>query len=146
MLFRGGDLHQALYQPLTSGALASLRTALITAVTAACLAGCSSTRVTQPLLAGHDTYTVSARTSQGGTAPAREAAVLAASQQCSRLSKQLLLLKSSTDVGFNADQGVVDVNQGVVDVTFRCLAASDPELRRPSIRPDVVTRSGNASR
>jgi hypothetical protein len=98
------------------------------------------------LLVGPDTYTVSARTSQGGTAPAKEAAVLAASQQCSRLSKQLLLLKSSTDVGFNADQGVVDVNQGIVDLTFRCLAASDAEFRRPIIRPDVVIRSGNASR
>jgi hypothetical protein len=119
---------------------------LIAAVTAACLAGCSATRVTQPLLVGPDTYTVSARTSQGGTAPAKEAAVLAASQQCSRLSKQLLLLKSSTDVGFNADQGVVDVNQGIVDLTFRCLAASDAEFRRPIIRPDVVIRSGNASR
>jgi hypothetical protein len=146
MQFHGGDLYQALYQPLTSGALASLRTASIATVTAACLAGCSATRVTKPLLVGPDTYTVSARTSQGGTAPAREAAVLAASQQCSRLSKQLLLLKSSTDVGFNADEGVVDANQGVVDLKFRCLAASDPELRRPSIRPDVAIRSGNASR
>jgi hypothetical protein len=146
MQFHGGDLYQALYQPLTSGALASLRTASIATVTAACLAGCSATRVTQPLLVGPDTYTVSARTSQGGTAPAREAAVLAASQQCSRLSKQLLLLKSSTDVGFNADEGVVDANQGVVDLKFRCLAASDLELRRPSIRPDVAIRSGNASR
>ena len=39
MRFRGG-VHQALYEPLTSGALAYLRTAA--AVTAACLAGCSA--------------------------------------------------------------------------------------------------------
>jgi hypothetical protein len=48
------------------------------------------------------------------TSRSRRARSHPTSQQCSRLSKQLLLLKSSTDVGFNADQGVVDVNQGVV--------------------------------
>ena len=60
---------------------------------------------------------------------AREAAVSAAGQQCARLSKQLLILSSATNIGSNADQGVVDV-------TFRCLAAGDPELRKAG-------RSGN---
>jgi hypothetical protein len=82
------------------------------AVIAACVAGCSATRVTQPLPVGPDTYKVSSRTVHGGTAPARDAAVSAANQHCARL----------TNSGFNADEGVVDL-------TFRCLAAGDPELR-----------------
>jgi hypothetical protein len=92
------------------------------AVIAACVAGCSATRVTQPLPVGPDTYKVSSRTVHGGTAPARDAAVSAASQHCARLSKKLLVLRSSTNTGLNADEGVVDL-------TFRCLAAGDPELR-----------------
>jgi hypothetical protein len=101
--------------------------ALGRAVTVAALvSGCSAARVTQPLPIGPDTYTVSARTSRGGTAPAREAAISAANQHCARLSKQLLILSSSTNTGFNENEGVVDVN-------FRCLAAGDRELRRPNI-------------
>ena len=61
-------------------------------------AGCSSARVTQPLPIGADTYTVSARTPYGGTASARDAALSAANQQCARLSKQLLVLKSSNNI------------------------------------------------
>jgi hypothetical protein len=96
---------------------------------AAFVAGCmTAARVTQPLPVGPDTYTVSSRTSSGGTAPAREAAVSAAGQQCARLSKQLLALSSATNIGSNADEGAVDV-------TFHCLAAGDPELHRPNVQP-----------
>jgi hypothetical protein len=93
---------------------------------AAFVAGCStSARVTQPLQIGADTYRVSASTTRGGTYPARDAAVAAAGQQCARLSKQLLVLSSSTNISSNLDQGAI------VDVTFRCLVAGDPALRRP---------------
>jgi hypothetical protein len=96
---------------------------------AAFVADCTAAaRVTQPLPVGPDTYMVSSRTSSGGIAPAREAAISAAGQQCARLSKQLLVLSSATNIGSNADQGVVDL-------TFRCLAAGDPELRRQNIQP-----------
>jgi hypothetical protein len=84
------------------------------AVIAACWAGCSAAaRVTQP----------SARMPQGGTASAREAALSAANQQCVRLSKELLVLKSSTNIDFNENKDVeVAENKDVVvvDVTFRC--------------------------
>ena len=116
--------HQALNQPQPSDTLAPLRTTVAAAVIAACWAGCSAAKITQPLPVGPDTYTVSARTSHGGTASAREAALSAANQQCARLSKQLLVLKSSTNIDFNE-------NKDVVDVTFRCLTAGDPALRRP---------------
>jgi hypothetical protein len=104
---------------------------------AAFAAGCrTAAGVTEPLPVGPDTYRVSARTSSGGTAPAREAAVSAAGQQCARLSKHLLVLSSATNIGSTADQGVVDL-------TFRCLAAGDPELRRQNIQraPDVENRN-----
>jgi hypothetical protein len=125
------DLHQALNQPQLSNALTPLRITLTAAVIAACWAGCNAASVTQPLSVGPDTYTVSARTPHGGTASAREAALSAANQQCARLSKQLLVLKSSTNIDFNE-------NKDVVDVTFRCFAADDPELPRSNIQPAPV--------
>jgi hypothetical protein len=110
---------------------------VLTVSIAAFAAGCR----TEPLPIGPDTYRVSSRTSSGGTAPAREAAVSAAGQQCARLSKQLLVLSSATNIGSTPDEGVVDV-------TFRCLAAGDPELRRQDVQPapDVVIENGNAVR
>ena len=106
MQFRGGlglafgELNQP--QP---NALTPLRITLTAAVIAACWAGCSAAaRVTQPLPVGPDTYTVSARMPHGGTASAREAALSAANQQCARLSKQLLVLKSSTNIDFNENK------------------------------------------
>ena len=91
-------------------------------------AGCTGARITQPLPIGADTYTVSARTPHGGAASARDAALSAANQQCARLSKQLLVLKSSNDFELNENK---DIETDTIDVTFRCLAAGDPSLRRP---------------
>ena len=71
-------------------------------------AGCSTAaRVTQPLPIGADTYTVSARTPHGGTASARDAALSAANQQCARLSKQLLVLKSSNNIELNENKDLL---------------------------------------
>ena len=67
------------------------------ATVAALVSGCSAAQVTQPLPAGPDTYTVSARTSRGGPASARDAAISAANQHCARLSKQLLVMSSSAN-------------------------------------------------
>jgi hypothetical protein len=77
---------------------------------------------------GADTYTVSARTPHSSTASARDAALSAANQQCQRLSKQLLVLKSSNSFELNENK---DIESDSIDVTFRCLAAGDPALRRP---------------
>jgi len=90
-------------------------------------AGCSSARVTQPLPIGAGTYTVSARTPHGGTASARDAALSAANQQCARLSRQLLVLKSSNNFELNENK---DIESDIIDVTFRCLAAGDPAPHR----------------
>jgi hypothetical protein len=121
MQFRDGPglTFGELKEPQPSDALAPLRITLTAAVIATCWAGCSAARVTQPLPVDADTYMVSARTPHGGTASAREAALSAANQQCARLSKRLLVLKSSTNIDFNE-------NKDVVDVTFRCLPASGP--------------------
>ena len=127
MQFRGGLglPFGALNQPQPN-ALAPLRITLTAAVIAACWAGCSTAaRVTQPLPVGRDTYTVSARMPHGGTPSARDAALSAANQQCARLSKELLVLKSSTNINFNENKDVVVAENKdvvVVDVTFRCLA------------------------
>lgn len=113
------------------GVITPMRTgfALGLAVSLAALgAGCSSARVTQPLPISADTYTVSARTPHGGAASARDAALSVANQQCARLSKQLLVLKSSNNFEFNENK---DIETDTIDVTFRCLAAGDPALRRP---------------
>ena len=89
-------------------------------------AGCNTpARVTQ---IGADTFTVSARTPHGGTASARDAALSAANQQCARLSKQLLVLKSSNNFELNE---MKEIGSDIIDVTFRCLVAGDPALRRP---------------
>ena len=145
MQFRGGLVlaFGELNQPQPN-ALTPFLITLIAAVIATCWAGCSTAAtVTKPLPVGPDTYTVSARMPQGGTLSAREAALSAANQQCGRLSKQLLVLKSSTNVDFNENKDVVVAENEdavvaenkdvvVVDVTFRCLATGDPELPRPN--------------
>ena len=134
--FRGGlglAFGAALNQPQPN-ALAPLQITLTAGVIAACWAGCSAARVTQPLPVGPDTYTVSARTPHGGTASARDAALSAANQQCARLSKQLLVLKSSSNIDLNENNEIAK-DKDVVDLTFRCLAAGDPELARPNSQP-----------
>jgi hypothetical protein len=105
-----------LKEPQPSDALAPLRITLTAAVIATCWAGCSAARVTQPLPVGPDTYTVSARTPYGGTASARDAALSAANQQCARLSKKLLVLKSSNNIELNENK---DIAIDITDVTFR---------------------------
>ena len=93
------------------------------ATVAALVSGCSAAQVTQPLPAGPDTYTVSARTSRGGPASARDAAISAANQHCARLSKQLLVMSSSANTVPNENNPGLNENESVVDVTFRCQLA-----------------------
>jgi hypothetical protein len=91
-------------------------------------AGCSGVRVTEPSPIGADTYTVAARAPHGGAASARDAALSAANQQCARLFKQLLVLRSSNNFELNENK---DIETDTIEVTFRCLSAGDPALRRP---------------
>ena len=90
------------------------------ATVAALVSGCNATQVTQPLPVGPDTYTVSARTSRGGPASARDAAITAANQHCMRLSKQLLVMSSSSNTVPNENTTGLNDSESVVDVTFRC--------------------------
>ena len=95
-------------------------------------AGCTTpARVTQ---INADTFRVSARTPHGGTASARDVALSAANQQCAHLSKQLMVLKSSNDIELHENKvtETKDIESDIIDVTFRCLAAGDPALRRPN--------------
>ena len=95
------------------------------ATVAALVSGCSAAQVTQPVALGPDTYAVSARTSRGGPASARDAAISAAHQYCTRLSKQLFVLSSSTNTVLNENNTGLNENESVIDVTFRCLAAAN---------------------
>src|SRR5512143_249175 len=93
----------------------------LTVSVAAFGAGCSTpARVTQ---IGPDTFTVSARMPHGGTASARDVALSAANQQCTRLSQQLLVLRSSNNIELNENKvtETKDIESDIIDVTFRCL-------------------------
>jgi hypothetical protein len=83
--------------------------------------------VTEPVVVGPDTFTLSSRTSSGGTDPARDAAVRAAGQQCARLSKKLVLVSSDANIGSSPDQGVVSLK-------FRCVAPDVPQSLRPKVQ------------
>lgn len=115
-------------------ALAPLQITLTAAVIAACWGGCGAAMVTQPLPVGPNTYAVSARTPHGGAVSAREAALSAANQQCARLSKRLLVLKTSSNIELD-EKNETAKDKDVIEVTFRCLAAGDPELHRPNSQP-----------
>lgn len=97
------------------------RFALGVALVAAFGAGCTR-RVSEPLPVGPDTYTTSAHVTLGSTTRAREAVLKAAGA----LAKQLLVV--------NISDHAVGPNDATADVTFRCLAAGDPELRRPNFQ------------
>ena len=145
MQFRGGLglTFGELNQP-QANALTPLLITLNAAVIGTCLAGCSTTAtVTQPLLVGHDTYTVSARM-QGSTSSVREAALSAANQQCARLAKQLLVLKSSSNVDFNENKGdCIEQRRGRCDIPLsrsgrsRATQAKQPAYARSVIEEEA---------
>ena len=101
-------------------------------VLTACLPGCrtdaqvTGAHVTEPVAVGPDTFTLSSRASSGGVAPAREAAVTAANEQCTRLSKKLLFVSSDTSFGSSPDKGMVTMK-------FRCVT-SDVQSIRPKVQ------------
>jgi hypothetical protein len=96
------------------------------------LGGCVST--SQVLEMGRDTYSVSA-TADGyrDAASARQSAFQAGAQKCNSLGKRFMFVEESTA---RTRMGI----DTTVNVTFRCLAESDPEYARPEVRqaPAVV--------
>lgn len=96
------------------------------------LSGCGTSSVLQ---LGPDTYRVSAVAPPiaGGVAAAEEAALGAAQRYCASLRREVLVQTLGTAPARLGGQARSSVN-------FRCLAAGDPELRRPVLEPapDVV--------
>ena len=115
---------------------------------AAILTGCSASSVSQPLPLGGDTYRISATSTREGPQLARASAVSAARQHCVRLSKNLLLLSSSSDIVRRApeEEAVDDLEQkAVIDLTFRCLAAGDPGAGAAELEAGSITQAQVAS-
>jgi hypothetical protein len=108
---------------------ASLSTAIL-------LAGCASSTGVLPV--GPDTYSISAGASaaRGGLTGARGAALKEAGEYCAKAGKQILVQDISAS---SSDAASYDISQNS-NVIFRCLSASDPDLKRPNLetRPDVV--------
>jgi hypothetical protein len=105
---------------------------LLAASAAAILAGCASSSGVMKV--GPDTFTISASAvhAAGGSVGARASAYREADAHCRGMGREVLVTNDRT----TRDAW----NQGVSEVVFRCLAAGDPELRRPDYRPtpDVV--------
>ena len=84
---------------------------------------------------GPDTYTVSVAASpaRGGEIGAKSLAYEQASKQCSDMGKELLVTNTRAE-------RTTTMGAGMTELTFRCLAAGDPDLQRPTYRstPDVV--------
>ncbi|GGG50997.1 hypothetical protein GCM10010964_42830 [Caldovatus sediminis] len=84
---------------------------------------------------GPDTYRSSAEAHPlaGGTAAAEQTALEAAQRHCASLHRAVLV----QDIG---TAPATSWNNARASVSFRCLAAGDPELRRPTLEraPNVI--------
>jgi hypothetical protein len=82
---------------------------------------------------GPDTYRISARAALANVTESQKMALGEASQFCGTLKKELLVI---------ATERIVEATGGPYEVTFRCLAAGDPALIRPTLEraPDTVIR------
>lgn len=107
--------------------------ALAALFTCAILVAC--TQSSGVLKMGPNTYTVSAFAAslRGGFSGARKIALAEANQHCTEMGKEILVTNIGTATT-NVEGG------GSAEVTFRCLAMGDPELKRPEYRraPDTV--------
>lgn len=103
----------------------------IAMVAAALLVGCASN--SGALKIGPDTFTVTAtrQSIAGGAAGAQASALKEANRQCESMGREVMV--TDTAAGFERPYNRYSV-------TFRCLHAVDPTLRRPNLetRPDVV--------
>ena len=103
----------------------------ITAVLLLLVAGCGTTGDVMKM--GPDTYSVTAskHNMSGGAAAAQTNALNLANNKCETLSKEILVVNTSTSF---------DRPFYTHSVTFRCLEKNDPQLARPSYKkePDVI--------
>ena len=95
----------------------------------ALLVGCAG--VTDVVPVGQDTFMIASHGVMGwSSAGAQKAkAFQAAAEYCKNLGKELQPIRTSETPG-----GFGKIAAG--EVEFRCLMPGDPELRRPTLRPD----------
>jgi hypothetical protein len=93
------------------------------------LSGCCTPINSGVLPMGPDTFSVSADSFNASNA--KKSALGQAEKHCSRLGKEILVIKTAVA---KADGNFI------YDVTFRCLSKDDPELKRPTYKqsPDVL--------
>jgi hypothetical protein len=109
------------------------RRALVASAVLTFLTSCAATYDVAKM--GPDTYSVSAQASpaRGGASGSRSMALNKATDYCQGMGREMLVknISGHTTNIYGA---------GGVDVTFQCLVAGDPELRRPDYQrpPDVV--------
>lgn len=104
----------------------------IFAICLATLAGCASTSGVQKI--GPDTFLISTQVVLGPNKAnsSRAAALTEAAQFCEKSGKELLVDNFSTT-------GQAMSLTGDSQVTFKCLARSDPDLKRPVYTPPPST-------
>lgn len=99
---------------------------------AAMLAGCGTVaRSTGVMNLGPDTYRVAARASMGSVGESQRMALSEAEAHCRSMQREFVV--TGTRV-------LQSPGGGPFEVTFRCLRAGDPDLRRPDLEraPDTV--------
>lgn len=96
------------------------------------LTGCSTTRFAK---LGPDTYLVQRKAGTGYSSASglKMDALEAAEERCKSMNKELLVL--STD-----EKSVSFASTPSSDIQFRCLDASDPEFKRPTLEPSASTK------
>lgn len=97
----------------------SMRMCAVSALPLVLVAGCSSHFSSGVLKRGPDTYVVSVQSSplHGGAAHSRRVALTEANEHCTKQGKEILV---TTELS-----GPI-----TVDLTFRCLAADDPGIKK----------------
>jgi len=103
---------------------------VVLVIIAAAVIGTGCAQSSGVLQMGPDTYTVSvhAAPARGGVTGARQLAFEEASRKCLSLDRQMLVTNETSGRSTH-------LPGGTVEIVFQCLAAGDPDLRRPSYRP-----------
>ena len=91
------------------------------------LAGCADSG---PIKVGPDTYTISTRVPFGGPASAKGQALKEANTFCESKGREILLDH------IKASECALHGGCGEAEIFFYCLAADDPQLKRPKYNAD----------
>lgn len=104
---------------------------LIGALVIALLAGCADSG---PVKVGPDTYSISTRVPLGGPASAKGQALKEANSFCEAQGKEILLTR------MQASECALHGGCGEAEIMFLCLAAGDPQLKRPTFSPEPTQK------